>query len=113
VEQDSQPEKGYYFRADHFEFAKAGVPAMSIALGTDYVGHPAGWGLDQQRAYTAQRYHKPADVYDPAWDLAGMKQQLQLMYATGLSLADSSAWPAWKEGTPFKAKRDRERPSNK
>jgi Zn-dependent M28 family amino/carboxypeptidase len=110
VEQDAQPEKGYYFRADHFEFAKAGVPAMSIALGTDYVGHPAGWGLTQQRAYTAQRYHKPADVYDPGWDLAGMKQQLQLMYATGLNLANSPDWPDWKDGTPFKARREAQRP---
>ena len=109
VEQDSQPEKGYYFRADHFEFAKAGVPAMSIALGTDYVGHPAGWGLDQQRAYTALRYHKPADVYDAGWDLAGMKQQLQLMFATGFNLANSPDWPIWKDGVPFKAKRDKER----
>lgn len=107
--QDAQPEKGYYFRADHFEFAKAGVPALSIALGTDYVGRPAGWGLEQQRAYTAQRYHKPADVYDPDWDLAGMLQQLQVMFGAGLGLADSGTWPEWKAGTPFKAKRDQER----
>jgi Zn-dependent M28 family amino/carboxypeptidase len=111
VEQDAQPEKGMYFRADHFEFAKAGVPALSIALGTDYVDHPAGWGLTQQQGYTANRYHKPADVYDPSWDLSGMLQQLQLMYATGHALADSSEWPAWKPGVPFASKRDAERPS--
>jgi Zn-dependent M28 family amino/carboxypeptidase len=105
VEQDSDPAKGMYFRADHFEFAKAGVPAMSIALGTDYVGHPAGWGLEQQHAYTANRYHKPADVYEPGWDLAGMLQQLQLMYLTGQALADDDQWPAWKPGVPFAAKR--------
>jgi Zn-dependent M28 family amino/carboxypeptidase len=110
VEQDSQPEKGMYFRADHFEFAKAGVPALSIALGTDYVGHAAGWGLTQQQGYTANRYHKPADVYDPNWDLSGMLQQLDLMYGTGLGLADTDTWPQWKPGTPFKAKRDAERP---
>ena len=111
VEQDSQPEKGMYFRADHFEFAKAGVPALSIALGTDYPGHPAGWGLQQQQGYTANRYHKPADVYDPAWDLAGMLQQLQLMYDTGHALADSTDWPAWKPGVSFASKREAERPS--
>jgi Zn-dependent M28 family amino/carboxypeptidase len=105
VEQDSQPEKGMYFRADHFEFAKAGVPALSIALGTDYVGHPGGWGLQQQQGYTADRYHKPADVYDPAWDLAGMLQQVQLMYETGLALAESDQWPGWKPGVPFASKR--------
>jgi len=110
VEEDSQPEKGMYFRADHFEFAKAGVPALSIALGTDYTGHPAGWGLEQQRAYTSSRYHKPADVYDPAWDLKGMLQQLALMYATGRALADGDGWPAWRAGSPFKAARDAARP---
>jgi Zn-dependent M28 family amino/carboxypeptidase len=111
VEQDSDPAKGMYFRADHFEFAKGGVPAMSIALGTDYVGHPAGWGLEQQHGYTANRYHKPADIYDPSWDLSGMVQQLDLMYATGQALADSEQWPAWKAGVPFAAKRQTERPS--
>ena len=104
VEQDSQPEKGMYFRADHFEFAKAGVPALSIALGTDYVGHAAGWGLTQQQGYTANRYHKPADVYDPNWDLSGMLQQLDLMYGTGRALADSTDWPDWKPGSPFHRK---------
>ncbi|HEX7964469.1 MAG TPA: M28 family metallopeptidase [Gammaproteobacteria bacterium] len=101
VEEDSQPEKGLYFRADHFEFAKVGVPALSIALGTDYVDHPAGWGLTQQRAYTAQRYHKPADVYETGWDLSGMVQQLDLMYRTGLALADAGSLPEWKAGAPF------------
>ena len=110
VEQDAQPEKGYYYRADHFEFAKAGVPAMSIALGTDYVGHPASWGLEQQRAYTATRYHKPADVYSADWDLAGMLQQVELMYRTGHTLADSDDWPAWRPGIPFEATRRAERP---
>jgi Zn-dependent M28 family amino/carboxypeptidase len=104
VEQDSDPAKGMYFRADHFEFAKGGVPALSIALGTDYVGHPAGWGQQQHQGYTSTRYHKPADVYDPAWDLAGMLQQLDVMYLTGQALADSDRWPDWKAGSPFQRK---------
>ncbi|HET7175913.1 MAG TPA: M28 family peptidase [Gammaproteobacteria bacterium] len=106
---DSQPEKGYYFRADHFEFAKAGVPALSIALGTDYVGHTPDWGLAQQQGYVSQRYHKPADVYDPSWDLSGMVQQLDLLYLTGRDLAESDAWPAWNPGGPFAAKRAEQR----
>ena len=110
VEQDAQPEKGYYYRADHFEFAKAGVPALSIALGTDYVGRPASWGLEQQRAYTATRYHKPADVYSADWDLSGMLQQVELMYLTGRALADSSGWPAWRPGSQFEAVRKAEKP---
>ncbi len=101
VSPDSDPGKGYYFRADHFEFAKAGVPALSIALGNDYVGRPAGWGVAQHQDYTARRYHKPADVYEPSWDLSGLMQQLGLMYQTGHDLADSDAWPAWKADGPF------------
>jgi len=108
VEQDSDPAKGMYFRADHFEFAKGGVPALSIALGTDYVGHPADWGQQQHQGYTSNRYHKPADVYDPNWDLAGMLQQLDVMYLTGQALADSDQWPGWKPGSSFAAKRKAE-----
>jgi Zn-dependent M28 family amino/carboxypeptidase len=102
---DSQPEKGYYFRADHFEFAKAGVPALSIGQGTDYVGHPTGWGMEQQNAFVRERYHKPADVYDPGWDLGGMVQQLTLLYHTGYDLAGGDAWPAWRSGSAFAAAR--------
>ena len=105
VSPDSEPQKGYYFRADHFEFAKAGVPALSIALGDDYVGRPAGWGLSQHQDYVAHRYHKPADVYEPAWDLSGMVEQLDLMYRTGHDLAEGAGWPAWKGDGPFAAAR--------
>jgi Zn-dependent M28 family amino/carboxypeptidase len=101
VSPDAEPEKGYYFRADHFAFAKAGVPALSIQGGIDYVGRPAGWGLAQLRSYTGTRYHKPADVYEPGWDLAGMRQQLDVLYLTGRRLADSDAWPTWYPDSPF------------
>ena len=113
VTPDAQPEKGYYFRADHFAFAKAGVPALSITSGTDYVDRPAGWGLAQQQAYTSQRYHKPADVYEPGWDLAGMRQQLELLYLTGRALTDSRDWPVWHAGSPFRAARKAEHPAGR
>lgn len=106
---DADPGKGYYFRADHFEFAKAGVPALCIDSGTDFVGRPAGWGPAQKRAYFAQRYHKPADVYQASWDLAGMRQQLQIMYLTGRKLADGDEWPAWYSDSPFRATREAQR----
>ena len=107
---DADASKGYYYRADHFEFAKQGVPALSITAGTDYVGRDPGWGLARQREYTEQRYHKPADVYEPGWNLDGMRQQLQVVYLTGRALADGDEWPAWYEGGPFKPKRDAQRP---
>ena len=100
---DAEPEKGYYYRADHFEFAKVGVPALSIDNGTDFVDRPAGWGLAQRETYVKERYHKPADVYDASWDLAGMRQQLELAFLTGRKLADSNAWPTWYPNSPFKA----------
>jgi Zn-dependent M28 family amino/carboxypeptidase len=102
---DADPSKGYYFRGDHFEFAKQGVPALSIYQGTDYVGHPPGWGLAQQLAYNDQRYHKPLDVYDAGWNLDGMKQQLQALYLTGRALADGDSWPQWYQDSPFRAAR--------
>lgn len=108
---DADASKGYYYRADHFEFAKQGVPALSINAGTDYVGHEPGWGLARQREYTEQRYHQPSDVYEPGWNLDGMQQQLQLLYLTGRALADGDEWPRWYEGGPFKAKRDAQRPA--
>lgn len=110
LQPDAHASKGYYFRADHFEFAKRGVPALSVYWGTDYVGHPAGWGLEQQLAFDDQRYHKPLDVYDPAWNLAGMVQQLQALYLTGRALADGDEWPTWYADSPFRAARAAQRP---
>ena len=110
---DAEPEKGYYYRADHFEFAKAGVPALSIDNGTDYLGRPAGWGLAQRQAYISERYHKPTDAYETSWDLAGMRQQLELLYLTGRQLADSNDWPTWYSDSPFRAAREAQRPAAK
>ena len=88
-----------------------GVPALSIDSGTDYVGRPAGWGPTQRQAYVSQRYHKPADVYEAGWDLAGMRQQMDLLYLTGRKLADGDTWPAWYNDSPFRAARDAQRPA--
>jgi Zn-dependent M28 family amino/carboxypeptidase len=110
IQPDAEPEKGYYYRADHFEFAKLGVPALSIDNGTDYVGRPAGWGAQQRAAYVRERYHRPTDVYEPGWDLSGVQQQVQLMYLTGRSLADSDQWPSWYGDSPFRAARQAQRP---
>jgi Zn-dependent M28 family amino/carboxypeptidase len=108
---DAEPEKGYYYRADHFEFAKAGVPALSIDSGTDYLGRPEGWGIAQRQAYISQRYHKPADVYEAGWDLSGMRQQLELLYLTGRNLADGETWPSWYPDSAFRAAREKQRPT--
>jgi Zn-dependent M28 family amino/carboxypeptidase len=101
-----QPEKGSYYRSDHFEFAKVGVPALYQHSGEDYVGRPAGWGREQGDAYVAQHYHKVSDEVRPEWDLAGAVEEIQLLLRVGLDIASTEAWPQWKEGSEFKARRD-------
>ncbi len=106
VKSDPEPEKGYYYRSDHFEFAKKGVPAFDPDEGLDFIGKPAGWGLEQRRIYTAQRYHKPADVIQPDWDLSGAVQDCQLYFLVGYRVANDPRMPEWRPGAEFKAIRD-------
>ncbi|MDE2195571.1 MAG: M28 family peptidase [Gammaproteobacteria bacterium] len=103
---DPHPETGLYYRADHFEFAKRGVPAILSFSGYDYVDRPAGWGQAAWAEYFAHHYHKPADEFDPHWDLSGLAQQVRALFRLGLGLADSDAWPDWYPGVPFKTLRD-------
>jgi Zn-dependent M28 family amino/carboxypeptidase len=104
---DPSPEKGGYFRSDHFPFAKQGVPAINAGGGDDYVGRPKGWGRQVHDEYTALHYHKPSDEIRPDWDLTGAVQDLQIYFAIGYRVAQADTYPAWKPGSPFKAKRDK------
>jgi Zn-dependent M28 family amino/carboxypeptidase len=106
VDGDPEPEKGHYYRSDHFSFAKQGVPALETGSGVDYVGKPEGWGLKKREEYVANDYHKPSDVVRPDWDLSGALEDMDLLMTVGLKVANSSTWPQWKPGTEFKAKRD-------
>jgi Zn-dependent M28 family amino/carboxypeptidase len=106
VKPDAEPEKGYYYRSDHFEFAKNGVPAFDPEDGVDFVGKPEGWGLEERRKYTAQRYHKPADTIQPEWDLSGAVEDCQLYFLVGFRVANDPHMPEWKPGAEFKAIRD-------
>jgi len=105
VEEDGV-EKGFFFRSDHFSFAKHGVPALYAKGGIDHVEHGADFGRQLQARYTAEAYHQPADEFDPAWDLGGMVQDLMALYGVGSELAGSEAWPNYVEGNAFKAARD-------
>ena len=108
---EGNPAAGYYFRSDHFNFAKAGVPALYIDSGTDLVDGGKAAGNAASEDYTANRYHKPGDAYDAAtWKLDGIVQDLQTVEAIGRTLADDGQWPDWYEGNPFKAARDAMRP---
>ena len=106
IEPDHEPEKGYYYRSDHFNLAKRGVPALYTATGTESRAQPAGWGAEQVADYVAHRYHKPADAYDPAWDVSGSLEDLQLLYAVGNRIANERRWPAWYPASEFRAIRE-------
>jgi len=106
VKSDPEPEKGFYYRSDHFEFAKNGIPAFDPDEGVDFIGKPEGWGLEQRRKYTAERYHKPADTIQPDWDLSGGVQDCQLYFLVGYRVANDPRMPEWRPGAEFKAIRD-------
>ncbi len=98
---EPEPEKGLYFRSDHFEFARRGVPGLFTSGGIDFVGQQAGFGLSTRQDYVRNHYHQVSDEYGPAWDLAGAVQDLRLLEATGRSVASNPQWPQWKAGSEF------------
>ncbi len=106
VKPDQEPEKGFYYRSDHFEFAKEGVPAVNPGEGVDFVGKPAGWGLKMRQQYTAEDYHKPSDQIKPYWDLSGLVEDSQLLFSVGYRVANAQKYPAWAPDSEFRAKRD-------
>jgi Zn-dependent M28 family amino/carboxypeptidase len=103
---NSEPEKGNFYRADHFEFSKRGVPALYTRGGKDFIGKPANFGQQKRDDYTAHHYHQVSDEVDPSWDLSGAVQDVQLLFEVGLQVANGDKFPEWKSGTEFKAKRD-------
>jgi Zn-dependent M28 family amino/carboxypeptidase len=103
---DAHPEAGHFYRSDHFSFAKAGIPAVSIGGGDDYVGRPASWGLQQAEDYTAHRYHQPSDEYRSDFDMSGAAQLAQIVYRLGTTIGNSRTVPTWNADAEFKALRD-------
>jgi Zn-dependent M28 family amino/carboxypeptidase len=106
VRPDPEPHKGFFFRSDHFEFAKRGVPVLYAESGVDFVGRPNGWGLERRAAYTSEDYHKPSDEVGPDWDLSGLVEDVRLFFRVGLRVAEQSRWPEWVEGSEFRSVRE-------
>lgn len=106
VRPDPTPEKGSFYRSDHFSFGKQGIPALYTSSGIDHVEHGEDWTRAQMDKYTADNYHKPSDEFDPDWDLSGAVDDLRLLFKVGFRLSMESTFPNWKQGTEFKAKRD-------
>jgi Zn-dependent M28 family amino/carboxypeptidase len=103
---DPEPEKGFYYRSDHFNFAKQGVPALDPDSGIDFVGKSADYGRKKRDEYTEKDYHAPSDEVKPDWDLTGAMDDAQLFFAVGYRVANASKFPDWKPGNEFKAKRE-------
>jgi Zn-dependent M28 family amino/carboxypeptidase len=104
---DAEPEKGFYYRSDHFNFAKVGVPALNADDGILYVDKPESFGREKKDYYTANDYHSPTDQVKPDWDLSGYAENLKLLLAVGYRVANADRYPEWKPGNEFKAIRDK------
>ena len=103
------PEKGLYYRSDHFNLAKQGVPMIYPKAGVDLREGGVAAGRAWLDEYVAKHYHKPSDEYDPGWDVSGTLQDLAAYYDVGLAVANGERWPNWREGNEFRAIRDRSR----
>jgi len=106
---EATPEKGSFYRSDHFSFAKLGVPMVYAESGEDMTRGGVTAGRAASEDYTAHRYHLPQDEYNPRWNWSGALQDLRIYYRIGRELADSDIWPNWYAGDEFRAIRDRSR----
>jgi Zn-dependent M28 family amino/carboxypeptidase len=104
---DPESEKGFYYRSDHFSFAKVGVPAMMTDSGVDFPGKPPSYGQEKRDEWTTKFYHQPTDEVQPWWDLSGAAEDGRLLFAVGYRVANADTFPAWKPGNEFKATRDK------
>jgi len=103
---DPEPEKGSFYRSDHFEFAKMGIPALNAKGGVNFIGKPPGYGLEKRDEYTKNDYHKPSDEVKSDWDLTGAVDAARLLMEVGDRVARGTRFPEWKPGTEFKARRE-------
>jgi Zn-dependent M28 family amino/carboxypeptidase len=103
---DPEPEKGHFYRSDHFSLAKVGVPMLAPGGGRDLVEGGTAAGQAASDDYRDHRYHQPSDKWNPNWDLSGPIEDLDAYYISGRELADSSAWPDWYPGDEFQSTRD-------
>jgi Zn-dependent M28 family amino/carboxypeptidase len=103
---DAEPEKGFYYRSDHFNFAKQGVPALNTDTGIEFIGKPPEYSKQVREDWTANIYHTPQDDVKQDWDLSGLVEDAQLFWLVGYNVAQADKYPEWKPGTEFKALRE-------
>jgi Zn-dependent M28 family amino/carboxypeptidase len=107
IKPDLHPEKGYFYRSDHFSFAKIGVPCVNIEMGETLRGKPKGAGETLEEEYRTKRYHRPADQLDDRWDARGLAEYATTAREIGRRVAGLPAGPTWKPGDEFEAARKR------
>lgn len=103
---EPDPSGGWYFRSDHFNFAKVGIPSLYIENGSDSRVHGESWGEAQKKLYNDNRYHAPSDEYTSDWDISGIVEDMQLLYEVGKKLSEEHVFPGWKTGSEFKSIRE-------
>ncbi len=108
ISYETHPEAGYYYRSDHFNFAKAGIPSLFTETGVDVVGKDTAYGKKLQNEYNDKHYHRPSDTYDAGtWTMEGGVHDLRLLFRVGRRLAFAATLPQWKAGSEFKAAREK------
>ncbi len=105
VVDDSHPERGSFYRADHLEFARVGVPVAYLGAGREVIGKPAGYGERRRNEFIAHDYHQVTDVVKPYWDLSGARQELELLLRIGYQLAEGAPPPRWLPQAEFRRAR--------
>jgi len=105
IEPDQEPGQGFYYRSDHFSFARVGIPAFSVEQGTHYLGKPATFGKTIFEEYNAKHYHQPSDEYRDDWDFTGMEQMADFGLRLGVDIANQPALPTWNKDDEFLAAR--------
>lgn len=106
ISKEEHLEAGHYYRSDHFNFAKVGVPALDCSGGTDFIGKDKSYGEKLREDYVSNHYHKPADEFDASWTFEGGMMDIQLLFMIGKKIANETSFPKWKTGSEFKAIRE-------
>lgn len=101
---EDHPEAGLFYRSDHFNFAKKGVPAVFPEAGIEVIGKPEGYGKKLSEEYTSKHYHRPSDEYNKNWNLDGAIDDLKLFFLVGKRMSQTKEWPGWKQGSEFSRK---------
>lgn len=108
ISPESNPSGGYFFRSDHFNFAKVGIPALYTGSGVVSIDHDSAWAKAKIDEYGQKRYHAPADEFDPAtWEFSGMVEDTRLLFDIGQTLANETSFPKWREGSEFRSAREK------